>query len=780
MSLLSLLMAVVVVLLAGSSLSTVHGSALVDSCSLSFAQFDDADNMVYWNKVVWQSGTTPLDIKMPTQLTMNQAVICPANCTSQLSASHTSTRTSASISPVLGSYPYSPSSPICLAAIHAGIIADSIGGGVLVSRFYRHDWSATTNQTIYPFDAWRGSLSNGVLSGDVDSSSYDVPAGSREWSYTVRGRGDFVVQRRQAPFSPRAGHAHQAFIQRYAYPNGTFTHFTVHLVAGGYNGSHYLNDVHVATARLDAVGEDMTWYQLEDAPFTPRSEVLVARFVVPQPLLSLFLVAGQTSHACGLYELGVCSREVWMVNMSVDAFSGVPSILWTSRAALPDAMASRCGSAVASGFDNFNNEYGRYVLIAGQLSYSDSSCSTPPITVSEQWLMNVSTQSVTRIADAPFSPRRWNGGGGARTVVGGIRHVNISLTAAGVVRLSGSEVYADGWICGSSLGCYRRSTADSEGIRPDFRVQVPTSAGAFYSTLAMGKPIYSGTDWTAALSFGGVLPAAALEQWRNTHEVVVNATMVIDDDDKMESSIQMRFRAVLNETELNNPDSSYALGAGWATGYGFLPLTVESHRVSVSLHERPRVFADSVNDSSWWTPMAASSNATRRPRHNFDLRRRDHSATALWLPLWRKWPYALASWISTSSQWVSGGRSGSQYYNDIVLSLPQRCLLPNDSSYHQALGPVQTLPVSDSQWTLWFQNSAMMGASVTAFCPTGYHFDPPSFNNSAQLFCHADSMWIDPVVHTVRRCVRDPLNSTVPSAIKSGPHIRARQSVLIS
>jgi hypothetical protein len=32
-----------------------------------------------------------------------------------------------------------------------------------------------------------------------------APADEHSWSWTVRGRGEFVSQKRQAPFSPRAG-----------------------------------------------------------------------------------------------------------------------------------------------------------------------------------------------------------------------------------------------------------------------------------------------------------------------------------------------------------------------------------------------------------------------------------------------------------------------------------------------------------------------------------------------------------------------------------------------
>ena len=545
-----------------------------------------------------------------------------------------------------------------------------------MSRFYRHDWSNSSSQTIYPFDAWRGSMSNGVLSGDVDSSSYRVPAGSKEWSYTVRGRGDFVLQRRRAPFSPRSNHVHEAYIHwEEDAPDDEWPIYQVQAVIGGYNGSHYLNDVHMATAPIDGEDEDLTWYQLDDAPFSPRSDVLVLQrrdpynlYVIP----AFYVIGGQTSHACGLYELGVCSREIWMLNVTVNATNGVPSVVWTNRTALPDAMASRCGSALLS---TDTSTPGIYAVVAGQLSYNDSSCSTPPITVSERWRMDVHTLSVYRALDVAFSPRRWGGGSSDVRTVGGIRHVNISRKASGDARLCASELYAD--------------SNDGNGKAYDrgWTVPVPTIAGAGCFTTVVSY-----------MSFGGVLPAAALDQWRNTRpsidsdligvewgEVAVNVTMVTAPKtyggNLTIGRMQLPLVALLNEEELNDPNSSYALGANWASGY-FDFSTLNTFGMSVTLHERPRAFADSVNDSSWWTPMAASSFATRRPLFNFDLRRRDHSAVNVFtkglpLELW---------------QWTSGGRSGSQYYNDVILTLPMWCLPPDDPSYLKALGPVQVVP----------------------------------------------------------------------------------------
>lgn len=127
-------------------------------CTLTFAQFEAS-------KPVWVRDAQS-QIFMPAATLLNLAATCPANCTT---AALTNTSTPSTL--LFGSFPYSPTSSICLAAIHAGIIADATGGGLFVSRFYRHDLSNTTNQTIYPFDSWRGSLSNGVQSGDMTATA---------------------------------------------------------------------------------------------------------------------------------------------------------------------------------------------------------------------------------------------------------------------------------------------------------------------------------------------------------------------------------------------------------------------------------------------------------------------------------------------------------------------------------------------------------------------------------------------------------------------------------
>ena len=729
--------------------SGIGVSAAGVGCSLTFERFDSSGGEFTYNKAV-------------------SPAFCPANC-----ALSSATTPAAAL---FGSFPYSPSSSVCLAAIHAGLISNAAGGVVFASRFYRHDWRGGSNQTVYPFDSWRGSLSNGVQSGDVGSDSYRVPAGSREWSYTVRGRGDFVLQRRQAPFSPRAGHVHRATLYEAVADDGAAVLFHVQLVVGGHNGTAYFNDVWVATARLDLSGEDVSWYELQDAPFSPRADVMVASVDAGPVRSSLYFIGGQVGHACGLYELGLCSRDVWLLTVAVEPASGLPSASWSRLASLPAAMEARCGSTTLVWTDVWGTTP-RYnvTVVAGQLTYNDSSCSSPPVTVSEQWALEISSTGsigARRVADAPFSPRRWSSGSnsddrinGLHQLVGGIRHVSVSRTSTNGTRLTASELTADIWSCfGAPYSC----TAFGFNTNPPNGTAVaPLSAPL--PTAAAPTSISNSDYYERLFTFGGVIPGAAIEQWRRTRpivdseienvewsEVAANITMLsaasaaTDPTVVMEARMGLPLSDVMDEHELNDPDGNYVRGAGWASSY-FVLQSFFGFDV-VTLHERPRAYADSPADSSWWTPMAASSAATRRPLHNFDLRRRDHVATYDPSRLLDVGPGSAAP----AATWTSGGRSGGQYFNDVILSISPPCLSPTDPSYLAALGPMQLAwPLEPSFWTF-------AGLWTVGYCPANFHLEPPSSEVFAFLTCEGDSMWMDEDANTVRRCVRDRLSCTWP------------------
>jgi hypothetical protein len=134
---------------------------------------------------------------------------------------------------VLGSFPYHPSSSLCLAAIHAGLITDEAGGGFFLDRFYPETWNGDDTQSIFPHGSYLGSLSNGVQSEEV--MGYTPPSFLSEYSVALRPRGFLASQRQTAPFSPRAGHLAVNIIR-----NDPSMLYIV-LVIGGRDDSRYYN-----------------------------------------------------------------------------------------------------------------------------------------------------------------------------------------------------------------------------------------------------------------------------------------------------------------------------------------------------------------------------------------------------------------------------------------------------------------------------------------------------------------------------------------------------------
>ena len=166
---------------------------------------------------------------------------CPLKCISATVNTTTPPTPTKGAGAVYGSFPYHSASSICLAAIHCGVISDSSGGSVFISRFLRQDWSDSPTQTVFPQRSAYGTQSNGVVSLNVSTGWYTQPADEWEASFTVRGRGDFVSQRRTAPFSPRAHHSHVFWADPY---NLNASHWLSqlrpHLIVGGYDGTQYL------------------------------------------------------------------------------------------------------------------------------------------------------------------------------------------------------------------------------------------------------------------------------------------------------------------------------------------------------------------------------------------------------------------------------------------------------------------------------------------------------------------------------------------------------------
>ena len=89
------------------------------------------------------------------------------------------------------------------------------------------------------------------------------------------------MQRRQAPFPPRSDHLQLLLTSESQRPTDPAIVHDVHLIIGGYNGSHYLNDVWLAVQvkvsnALPSYFDlpDFSWTRMADAPFTPRSSMM--------------------------------------------------------------------------------------------------------------------------------------------------------------------------------------------------------------------------------------------------------------------------------------------------------------------------------------------------------------------------------------------------------------------------------------------------------------------------------------------------------------------------
>ena len=745
-----------------------------DSCLTTFSQFD-AD--------------TPL-------LAFRTAVFtCPASCLPAAAAAGLS---------VYGSYPYHAQSGLCLAALHSGLINDSQGGGLFVHRFLRQDWSGGLTQTVFPFGSAVASLSNGVQSLPVPDSWHSVPAAGTDFSFTVSGRGQFVTQRRTAPWSGRSGHLHLAF-PMYGFPRDLLTvppqawfHRSQHLVIGGRNATHYLNDVWLGQSSLLYDVSDLDWTRLPDAPFAPRADLSshIEPFNVRAKSSRVWLFGGQTAHACGLPELGVCSDDVWQLRMDLDrddqGYSVPVNFTWGRREALPTA---RCGAALAVA----RSYESRVWLVGGQLSYTDPSCSQPVITMNDVWFTdhlrseNYNVSSWRRAADAPFSPRRsqrlddalmsrqdWAGNVSSIgtelnfPLVGGMRVLQFSSNSSGS-RLQRVEVFADVWGCflhslfeGCRWGQFMQE--EGQGVAATTSVPLPTA-------LAAARPVRNRFP-QAGPSIGGFTSREAAKAWLllrtqarldgDDSALPVNVTLLVrptldfpltaDDVANQRGGLPMAF--TLEEDELNDAQGDYQLGTSWLQSHGSWmqrdDLTGSGSRFkffATSLHWQPASLAVGPEDASWWLPQPASSLNTTRPLFSFPLRRLEHASDS-WNNRFRNSSDSSLTFVISETV-VSGGRSGQSFLSDWLSVHELRCLPPNDPSFLPVLGPL-TLLVGEPA------ASYAEGDVLVVQCQSGHHAEPAQEASEVELTCAPDGLWQDYNVLTIRRCVPDTLRCRPP------------------
>ena len=720
-------------------------------------------------------------------------VLCPTHCLNSTSPPP----------PVYGSFPYHGRSSACLAAIHAGIINATEGGGVFVTRFHRHDWSNSSTQTIFPHTSAHGTLSNGVESRDVDSAWYSVPSNASEWSFAVRGRGDYVVQRRTAPFPPRSGHL-QLFQRRV----GHGFEAGVHTVMGGYNGSHYLNDVWLAVQYVDTTTPDLEWTRLPDAPWSPRADMQVR---VESSSTPLMVLGGQSGHRCGLRELGVCNSDAWRLQVDLDPDSRVVSSYWVaSNFTLP--LPSRCAPAVlVAANPSWDREAPEgFLVIGGQLSYDDPTCSSPPVTVNDVWMQvtrrfdGEPLSQWTRQTAAPFSPRRFGPGASCHTepelyvtqhctTSGGLRYTNVTRVGEGVARLTGAELSADIWRCAldtQQWSCNPWTTSgEANATADDWWESLPLPTAGGVDAVAQYWPGYANAQ-ADAVAFGGWHALSSLHQWQRTPPriaddavpelvddsfILANVSCVVNPynweyypatyEQRMDGRAQLPMNASMDEAELNDPSGIYALGSPWSSMAG---VTSAAQMVwpMHTFHLQPWSLALTPLDASWHCPQAASSLNTSRPQHRFSLRRHSHRSAA-WPVLPRFW--GLPS-MQMQTSYLSGGQSGSTFHNDWMSIMRARCLPPTDPSFLQALGPMRIVPRNGAlskavfEWNAFatYGQVRLVEYKLLVSCAEGSHFEPPSMDSERWLTCAPNGMWLDEEILSIRRCMPDRLRCKYP------------------
>ena len=756
---------------------------------------------------------------------------CPAHCASIVAAAQLPRP------PVVyGQYPYHGNSSICLASIHSGLVDERAGGVVFLGRFYPVDWSNTsTGQTVFPHSSYHGSDSHGVRSVQVPAEWHDpaVPSSEHAWSYTVKGRGDLVSQRRVAPFSPRAGHLHvsptwsdlaKASVDNVnAYGGLLFPNF--HLILGGHNATHYMNDVWLHL-RYDGFPSD--WSRLPDAPFSPRSDMVgmwtSRRYWLDvdgwepwdDPDIFLWVLGGQTGHACGLYELGVCSDEVWQMRIS---FLGPQPVMeWTTVAGplyrLP--FPGRCGAAPVDiqlvytlqlGRSDLRFDQSAFMgLAGGQLSYNDTrTCSTPPITVNEVCVNRFRVDRAWNCTAAPFSPRRSMQRNGAfiyRTsrqffytaLAGGLRYTGVAYNAStATARLTSVEMWSESWACwpeqeyagvDTPLRCVwgwngtEHSTAVPQGRLPLVMAMTPSKFGE----LSSQHPTISIPD------IGGLTSRQSVQQWKdlrplsnagdeapllqpsplNTSLLVRLLRVVQDVDgrasfrDPLASDVELAARGLpasvhVGEEEVNDPTGYYQLGMDWIISHArpdfYCPQLVMAHQQAMA-------FATEANQSTPYLYQPASSANTTRPLFNFPLRRLGHGQ-GIQHEVAGDGDHVWTSGKGTPNLGiVSGGRSGSQYSNDWIELQVGYCPEPMDPSFAALLGPVEYGPDNDP--FAGVDRSYLVSDSVILQCVTGYHWEPTTEAEQVSFYCGPNLLWVDVDISSVRRCVRDAFSCPEP------------------
>ena len=440
-------------------------------------------------------------------------------------------------------------------------------------------------------------------------------------------------------------------------------------------------------------------------------------------------------------------------------------------------------------------------VLGGQLSYNDSSCSSPPVAVNDAWYSVIDRPLDSRADSvqhawyqgpaAPFSPRRSMAHDAAFVHLGSIGDLSSgwlqSFTLVGGHRVTGLrsdsdsnasvltsvDMFADVYECvlptaSASLdpllhsnvtfcAWNDRNASAAPPLWPADSTPLPVSGAA--SLRANGG--------LGGIRIGGRTSRAAVAAWTATlpvldddggdvdlREMAANISLLLSpyfgrpaqsEQDVMAARHNLSLVYRLHEDELSDPLAPFNLGSDHVVAHfqadmRHLPLLQQVSTV----HNQPFAFADSpANASSWYSPQAASSLNTTRPLFNFRLRRIGHGMSLR--SYWSLWGWQI----------ISGGRSGDAYSNDWIRLSSTRCAPPDDPAYAAALGPVELLtmfnPIDGIPMMPLHQQIVSGAAQVR--CAADHHWVPPLRETQLELHCAPNGMWMSLDAQTVRRCV---------------------------
>ena len=565
---------------------------------------------------------------------------------------------------------------------------------------------------------------------------------------------------------------------------------------------------------------DLQWQQLPPAPFSPRADMqtvtnLVSVLNGTAHVMEVVFIGGQLSHGlCGLYELGECAAEVWRLRFTA-VFAGtnpahgftVADFHWPNDTQQPDVLpfAARCGAAVLPG-----SLTKALILLGGQATYSDSSCSSPPITLNDVWLLGGVGSRTYNYSEwqqddpAPFSPRAFmrreellapasdsvysRYKGWSTPLTGGLRVLYVtagSTSSSPRATLQTVEVFAEVFLCRRLLGRY---AGCHWGWPQDGNDSSSSPLPITSSLLPLGRSadaVVRGNWALAGQRFSGWTAQEAVQDWQHTRPAAsaassYNWTVLLrnepswgDDSEVATQRSSLPLSYNLSTRELADRRSPYHRGSHWTVATSPWVATTVNERGRISyelerpststLQSEPYSMARTPGEAQPWLPQAASSEATERPLFRVELPRLDAA--------YDEWSVALTNQqgflYSLGGAVHSGGRRGEEALSDWLETGESRCLPPDDPSFLPVLGALRWWSLDPPvDWDVSFATQA----AVQVRCQTGWHFSSPVLlSDAAQFFCAPNGLWVDYQLLAPRTCVRNaPLNCSAPLINRGG------------